>query len=138
MAASSAKSGYGTLFKRAGTAIAEVMTVSGPNLSRDTIEVTHLTSDNGFKEFISGMADGGECTVTLNWIPGNSGHALLVSDLCAGPDATAVAYSVDWRGLGTNIWAFNGHITGFSPSGDKTKQLDATAAFKVTGKPTIS
>ena len=74
--ASSAFSGVGTTFGRADqasstpsgfTTIAEINSISGPNLSRDTIDVTSLDSVGGYREFITSFRDGGEVTLEMNF-----------------------------------------------------------------------
>lgn len=74
--ASSAFSGVGTQFLRgdgasveAFTAIAEINSISGPSLSRDTIDVTSLDSTGGYREFIASFRDGGEITLNMNFTP---------------------------------------------------------------------
>lgn len=45
--------------------VAKISEIGGPNKSRDTIEVTTLGSVDGYKEFISGLRDGGQVTLSL-------------------------------------------------------------------------
>jgi predicted secreted protein len=59
--------GVGTLFKRGEDTVAEINSISGPNMSRDTIDVTSLDSTGGYREFIPGFRDGGEVTLSCNW-----------------------------------------------------------------------
>lgn len=69
---STAKAGVGTLFRRwSGTAwvnIAEINSISGPNMTRDIIDVTSLDSTGGYREFISGFRDGGTVQLSMNFI----------------------------------------------------------------------
>ena len=69
---STAKAGVGTLFRRwSGSAwdnIAEINSISGPNMSRDTIDVTSLDSTGGYREFIGGFRDGGTVQLAMNFI----------------------------------------------------------------------
>jgi predicted secreted protein len=72
---SAAISGVGTHFQRATAdtsdptfaSIAEVNSISGPSLSRDTIDVTSLDSTSGYREFIGGFRDGGEVSLEMNF-----------------------------------------------------------------------
>jgi len=70
---SSAVSGVGTLFRRwnAGTGtwgtIAEINTVTGPSMTRDTIDVTTLGSTDGYREFIAGFRDAGTIVLSMNF-----------------------------------------------------------------------
>lgn len=69
--ASNAFSGVGTTFQKWGgaawAAIAEVNSISGPTMSRDTIDVTSLDSTGGYREFIAGFRDPGTVQLTMNF-----------------------------------------------------------------------
>jgi predicted secreted protein len=69
---SGAKAGVGTQFRRwSGSAwvkIAEINSISGPNMSRDTIDVTSLDSTGGYREFIGGFRDGGTVQLAMNFL----------------------------------------------------------------------
>ncbi len=65
--ASNAFAGVGTVFKRGAVAVAEVSSISGPNISRGHIDVTNLDSTGGYREFIAGFRDAGEITLTMNF-----------------------------------------------------------------------
>lgn len=65
--ASNAFSGVGTIFKRGAVAIAEINSISGPNISRGHIDVTSFDSTSGYREFIAGFRDAGEITLSMNF-----------------------------------------------------------------------
>ena len=69
--ASTAVAGVGTIFQRwsgsAWAAIAEINSISGPSMSRDTIDVTSLSSNGGYREFISGFRNPGTVQLSMNF-----------------------------------------------------------------------
>lgn len=65
--ASNAFAGVGTILKRGEVAVAEISSISGPNISRAHIDVTNLDSTGGYREFIAGFRDAGEVTLTMNF-----------------------------------------------------------------------
>ena len=69
--ASGAVSGVGTVFRRweAGvwSDIAEINSITGPGMSRDTIDVTSLDSTGGYREFIAGFRNAGTITLAMNF-----------------------------------------------------------------------
>ena len=68
--ASNAISGVGTkIYRRAGEwePMAEVNSISGPGMSRETIDVTSLDSNAGYREFISGIRDAGTVSLSMNF-----------------------------------------------------------------------
>ncbi len=88
MAASGAKSGYGSVLQlsdNAGTptyaSIAEAIEIIGPNLERKMIDVTNLTSDNAAMEFLGGLVDGNQVTMKLNFIPTNATQLDLITTI---------------------------------------------------------
>jgi len=69
--ASNAKAGVGTEFRRwSGTEwveIAEINSITGPGMSRDTIDVTSLSSTGGYREFITGFRNAGTVVLAMNF-----------------------------------------------------------------------
>lgn len=81
---SKAISGVGTQFRRwdALTAkwvnISEITNITGPDKSRNTINVTSLDSLDGYMEFIAGMRDGGSVSLSMNYT--KEGYELMNDD----------------------------------------------------------
>ena len=48
-------------------AISEVTDISGPDFTKEEIETTALDTPGGFKTFISGLKDGGNLTLEMNY-----------------------------------------------------------------------
>ena len=71
---STAVAGVGTLFRRwdgsAWVNISEINSISGPGMSRDTIDVTSLESTGGYREFITGFRNAGTITLAMNFTRG--------------------------------------------------------------------
>ncbi len=86
MSASEAKTGYSTYLQVNDGSdnyenVAEVVSISGLSLSRDTTEVTHLASDDNAKEFIGNMVDGGELSFEVNYLPTDTSQQALLTKL---------------------------------------------------------
>ena len=68
---SNAIGGVGTTFERwtgsSWVAIAEVVSISGPSKSRETIDVTSLDSTGGYREYIGSFRDGGTVELGMNF-----------------------------------------------------------------------
>jgi predicted secreted protein len=113
-------------------AIANVTSVKGPEIERETYDVTAHDSPNGWREFIGGLKDGGEVSVEVNYDPRS--HDPLVSDF---DDPTPRNYKMLFPGtLGS--WAFAAILSGFSQEAPVDDKLSAELTFKVSGKPTIT
>lgn len=80
--ASNAIAGVGTIFQRwsgsAWVALSEINAITGPTMTRDTIDVTSLSSTGGYREFIAGFRNAG--TVALNMNFTRSTYELLKTD----------------------------------------------------------
>jgi len=65
--------GVGTVFNRWDSdlgeweAIAEINSITGPGMSRDTIDVTSLDSTGGYREFITGFRNAGTVVLAMNF-----------------------------------------------------------------------
>lgn len=130
---SNAFAGVGTVFKRAGVAVAEVNSVTGPNSTRNQIDVTSLDSTGGYKEYIGGFRDGGEVTLNMNFT--KSTYGLMQNDF---EDDALVAYSVVLSDASATTIAFSGFVQnlGFAvPTDDK---VTADVTIKVSGAVTIT
>lgn len=132
--------GFGVQLKRgdgeaveAFTAIADVTNLSGPGLSRETLDVTSHGSPDGWMEFLGGLKDPGEVTADINYQPAL--HDVLVDDF---DDTAPRNYQIVFPDTAATTWTFGALITGFEPESPYDDKAAASLTFKVTGKPTIS
>lgn len=81
------KLGFGAQFwlhnGTALTKVADIISVNRPNISVDTIDVTTHDSAGGVREFIAGLADPGDLSVQMLYVPGSAGDTLLLAALSA-------------------------------------------------------
>lgn len=106
--------GVGTKFYRwvpsgssgAWAALAEVNSITGPGMSRDTIDTTSLDTTGGYRTFITGFRNAGTLTLAMNFT--RTGYLALQADFEADtagsyriilPDDTVVEFD----GLVTEI-----------------------------------
>lgn len=114
------------------TTIGNVTSVSGPELERETYDVTAHDSVDGWREFIGGLKDGGEVSIDVNYDPRK--HDSLVADF---EDAVARDYKLTFPGT-LGEWALKLLLTGFSQEAPVDDKLSASLTFKATGKPAIT
>lgn len=131
--------GYGAQFQYdsdgLGTfvTVANVTTVNGMDLSRNTDDVTAHDSPDGWMEFIGTLKDGGEVSLDINYRP--SDHDTLSGQL---DDEAARNYRVIVPSNPQVTWSFAAIMTGFSFSLPTDGRSEGTLTFKVTGKPTFA
>jgi predicted secreted protein len=144
MAPTKAKIGMGTLLSFGNgqtpetfTLLAERVTISGPGFSRDSLDATHMDSPNQWREFISGLKDGGEVTVEANYVPND-----------ASQNATTGALALFNSGLTRNwklvlpvtpsvTWTLPAFITNFEPDIPLDDKMMLSITLKVAGEPIL-
>lgn len=118
--------------------IAEVRDVSFPSTEADEHEVTHLKSPDRYKEFISGLRDGGECTATINYDPGSASDLLLAAASETGTLRKVRIVVPDTSGTGTADWNFTfiAFVKKYGPDTmEANAPITATAIFRVSRAP---
>jgi predicted secreted protein len=111
------------------TTIAEILTISGPNISAEEIEVTNLDSPNEFKEYISGLKDGGTIDIEVNWIK-DAGQVSLRDDIVAG---TKRNYELVFPTSPETTAVFNGLPLTMGFSADPASQVTASISIRISG-----
>lgn len=132
--------GHGTLFKvgdgatpEVFTTVAEVTKLKPPGLSRDTVDVTHMESTGGWREFIAGLKDGGEVSMEINFDPGGT-----TTDLLTDMFSTSTVGNKKIVFPDNSEWAFKAILTGFEPDAPVDDKMTANVKFKVSGVPTFT
>ncbi len=123
--------GHGTTLAIGVTTIGNIQSITGPNQTRDSIDVSTMDSVNKWREFIPGRLDAGEITFTVNYDGASGGTA---NDL--NTKLTAVASTILVTFPDTSSFSCSGFVTGLGhaiPFDDKITQ-DIT--IKLTGVPT--
>ena len=129
--------GYGTILKKGSTPIAEVTSITGIGVNREVVDVTNLSSTDGWKEFIPTLLEFTEITLNINFIPSNSTQSFtagLGKDLV---DGTLDSFTLSFPDASTN-WSFSAYVTKFAVTAAVAGALTATITLKPSGKPTLA
>lgn len=109
----------------ATTFFAEITDFDGPNMSRNSIDCTHMGSSHmTFKP--ASLPDYGDFNVTMHFDPAQQPPIDSAAAQCT------VTFPDD-DSAGTADWVFTGFLTNFSPSGTVNDKMTATATLKITG-----
>src|SRR6185503_8970184 len=100
-------------FVTALTDIAQISSLSGPNLQAETIDVTTHDSPSAIREFVSGLIDGGEVSGSLVFDPNVATNIGLWNDLIARTSASYTIVFLFTGGIETVT--FTGYVVGFGP-----------------------
>lgn len=123
------------------TQLAEVKSIGGPSLSRDSVEATNMDSADEFAEFLGGIADGGEIALTLNSRPDHATHggtSGLMADMLSG---TTRSWQVKWPQFSSGsppTMTFSGFLTAHEIQSATRELVTTSIRIKVTGKPTLT
>lgn len=115
------------------TAVGDVVSISGPAIAKDEIEVTALDSTS--KEFISALDDPGELTLELNWNPQDNQHVNLRSD---AEGNTVRNYRIVWNDVSSTQVDFAGEVMEFNIDTSPNDAVKASVRVKITGSLTWS
>jgi len=118
--------------------IANLTGISGPGISLDTIDVTAHDSADAFREFVAGVADGGEVSFEGNLVSAAKGNEILTELANRKSTKCSVHFAVDPATTFYTMWYFHGIFTGFETDAPFDDKIGFSASIKVTGKPTLS
>lgn len=137
------KDAFGVQFKRDTTGggvfatVANVSDLSGPEREREAIEVTAHDSPDQYREFVKGLKDGGEVTITLNYDPGNSTHEALDDDF-EEDDLRDYQVVILPGEADEHTWQFSALITSMGDEHPTDDRMEREVTFKISGKPTLT
>ena len=118
-------------------AISEATEVSGLGQTYPQVDVTNF--DSTAKEYIAGLADGSEVSVTCNFLPGDSGHVALTA--VGGTNGSGSKFGLIFTttdGTTTLVYTFDVVNLGYeiTPAIDDKNAIGFT--FKITGAITVT
>lgn len=114
--------------------IVELTEINGMSLTADTIDVTNLSSPGGFREFILGMKDSGEVSISGWFNPQDTNGQIAIYN--AYLTSVISSFSILFSSSIAS-WTFNGVITNFETSVSMEDAVTFSATIKVSGQPTL-
>lgn len=120
------------------TTIAELRNLSGPSFSADVLDATTHNTPTPFRRFISGLIDGGEISVELNFIPTEATHDAATGILNELLERGRSNYQIQFPDEALTTWTIPGIVTAFELNADPADILTASVTVKVAGPPTLS
>lgn len=122
-----------TIFRIGATTISELLSVTCPNLSSDSIDVSTYGEADTYRSFIQGLVDGGEITVEGEYDISNGDTILNQLN-----SSSYVPISIDLP-TSPSVSRFSVYVvcTGFNSDEPLDSSIQFSANFKVTGKPVL-
>lgn len=135
--ASEAFAGVGTEFRRwtgaAWEKITEVRSISGPSKSRETIDVTNLDSQGGYREFKASFRDGGTVDLVCNFT--RDAYDTMNDDF---ESDDLQDYEIVLPDDETTSLEFSGMVTEMPLEISADDAVTFNVTIKVSGEPTIN
>lgn len=112
--------------------LGEVFNITPPSMTLDMVDVTHMQSPDGRREFISGLIDPGECSFEMNYIPGSASDVRLnaILDIAVG-SSRRKSCRITYPNAVTHT--FEAELQSYEPNVPHDDKMTATVTFKVTG-----
>ena len=111
------------------TLVAEVTSISPPGRTRSTIDATHLKSPNEYMEYIAAMAETGEASIGINFVPTHTDVLVTAFEAKAGNYQILFPNGVKLT--------FAAIVTAYEFGELSTDKMTATFTVKGTGKATL-
>ena len=119
------------------TTVIQVLSISGPGISRDTIDTTDADATADWRTFVASYIDGGELTLEINLDLDNATHKDAANGLLYGFTAGQDPRTYVLTFASSETWTFSGIITGFEPSNPHDGTSTASVTVKVAGQITF-
>lgn len=120
------------------TSVARIVSLNPISLSRESSDVTALDSPEGFREFCGTIADAGEVSFNVKFMPANETHGDGTGLLSQINDGDNRNYRVEFNNQEGTIWNLTGHISQLSVTGEVAGTFDGSVTIKISGKPSFS
>ena len=109
--------------------------IGGIEISADSLDVTDLGNEDGFREKLPGFKDGGEVPVSGFMDGADEGQDALYNLMASGEVVPCVIKFPKKIG---KEWRFNAGVTKFSTSAELEDAVGFEASLAVSGKPVLA
>lgn len=115
-------------------AVGNLSSIGGIEGSAETIDVTALDSEGGYRKFLASFKDAGEVSISGFFAPGDAGQAAVYEAYESGDTSD---FKIKFPAALGASWEFNGIVTAFSTSAELEDAISFESTIKVSGKPTL-
>jgi len=136
--------GFGSVLKvtivSTPTAIGDVVSIDGPSMSADMIDITAMDDATKFRSFMPGLIDGGELSFEIQMNPTNATQQYIQDSLAQGGIASTGAvevFSLEWNDGSSTSWDFSGYFKSIGPAAPLDGIVTQTVTVQVSGAVTL-
>lgn len=116
-----AKLGTALSIKFASGFLAEILDCSPPDASRESIDTTHMGTEDEYTNTPADLVKWGEMNVEIAFDPG------VVPPIDQDPEEIIITFRDG------ETWTFDGYMTGYAPASPLEARMTATCRIQVTG-----
>lgn len=126
----------GTKFLIDDKKVGALTSIKGVEISSDTTDVTDLSNEDGYKEFLGGFKDGGEVSIEGYLDSDDAGQSAMYE---AMEDQEIHQGQIVFPAAIGKTWSFECVVTKFKAGDAGTNDaLKFAATAKISGKPTLA
>lgn len=122
----------GTTLKIGSTTVGKLTSISGVEISADTIDASTLDDTEGYRKYEAGWVDGGEVSAEGYLDGAGTAEATLAEYVGGEAKACDIEFPKGAK------WSFDAIVTGFSTNADLEDLVGFSITLKVSGKPTFT
>jgi predicted secreted protein len=115
------------------TAVGQINDIQPPSPTKETVDTTHMGSTGGYREFISGLKDGGEVTFQINFIYAD----YLIFKNNFENDDDPRRYRIIFPDTPPTYWDFTAIVTDIPTNAPTADKVTADITLKVSGQSTF-
>lgn len=109
--------------------IANIMSITPPNPSRDSLETTKHNDSEMWRTFLPGLIDPGEVSIDVTWDPADTTHDFLTEVA-----ADKANYQVVFPDTASTTWQFEAFVINWEPTGEVDGLMSGTLTLKISGE----
>lgn len=119
------------------TPVAEVVNITGPSMSRELPDATHMASPGGYREFLGGLKDGGQVACQCNHLPNNATQDALTGVLSFFNSGVIKTWQLVFPTSPAVTWEFQAVLENFEPETPIDDKMGMSFTLKVSGQPSF-
>lgn len=117
------------------TAVPELDNIELTGSRGEKIDITNHDSADDYREYVLGLLDGGNITLTGNFLPGNANQTALITDHYS---RTARTWVITYPDTGTATFTGSGLVESFRVTAPVAGKLGVEFTISISGKPTFA
>lgn len=135
-----AVSAFGATVSVGGTTLSEVTSIGVPSLTGEVIDVSSHGSTNRWREFIRGMRDAGEFSITMQYTAGSADDDACIATITADTATAVVIDAIAASGtedITISAFGTDYSVNDLEPDGSQTATLTLKPTGSVSQAPSV-